>query len=99
MRVLSGPHCNSYLSVLEEEEITFAPTYRFERGTREKYAYTKQKATGVGENSCLFRSMWQSREITPTEGSDLNQSLHFVPLYCFERSQYKEKDLTQIYGA
>lgn len=38
----------SCLSILEEEEITFAPTYRFERGTREKYAYTKQKATGVG---------------------------------------------------
>lgn len=30
-----------------EEEITFAPTYRFERDTREKYAYTKAKATGV----------------------------------------------------
>ncbi|XP_023379541.1 phosphatidylinositol 3,4,5-trisphosphate 5-phosphatase 1 [Pteropus vampyrus] len=30
----------------EEEEITFAPTYRFERLTRDKYAYTKQKATG-----------------------------------------------------
>lgn len=33
--------------VSEEEEITFAPTYRFERLTRDKYAYTKQKATGV----------------------------------------------------
>lgn len=31
----------------EEEEITFAPTYRFERDTRERYAYTKAKATGV----------------------------------------------------
>jgi len=30
-----------------EEEITFAPTYRFERDTRERYAYTKAKATGV----------------------------------------------------
>lgn len=35
------------MSVSEEEEITFAPTYRFERLTRDKYAYTKQKATGV----------------------------------------------------
>lgn len=33
--------------VSEEEEITFAPTYRFERLTRDRYAYTKQKATGV----------------------------------------------------
>ncbi|XP_018423157.1 PREDICTED: phosphatidylinositol 3,4,5-trisphosphate 5-phosphatase 1 [Nanorana parkeri] len=29
-----------------EEDITFPPTYRFERGTRERYCYTKQKATG-----------------------------------------------------
>ncbi|XP_060886531.1 phosphatidylinositol 3,4,5-trisphosphate 5-phosphatase 1 isoform X1 [Labrus mixtus] len=33
-----------------EEEITFAPTYRFERDTREKYAYTKAKATGTKYN-------------------------------------------------
>ncbi|KAM9832665.1 phosphatidylinositol 3,4,5-trisphosphate 5-phosphatase 1 [Neosynchiropus ocellatus] len=33
-----------------EEEITFAPTYRFERYTREKYAYTKAKATGTKYN-------------------------------------------------
>uniref|UniRef100_A0A8C2H037 phosphatidylinositol-3,4,5-trisphosphate 5-phosphatase n=1 Tax=Cyprinus carpio TaxID=7962 RepID=A0A8C2H037_CYPCA len=39
----------------EEEEITFAPTYRFERDTREKYAYTKAKATGV--HPTLWR-MW-----------------------------------------
>ncbi|XP_026201450.1 phosphatidylinositol 3,4,5-trisphosphate 5-phosphatase 1 isoform X1 [Anabas testudineus] len=34
----------------DEEEITFAPTYRFERETREKYAYTKAKATGTKYN-------------------------------------------------
>ncbi|XP_064186819.1 phosphatidylinositol 3,4,5-trisphosphate 5-phosphatase 1 [Anguilla rostrata] len=34
----------------EEEEITFPPTYRFERDTREKYAYTKAKATGMKYN-------------------------------------------------
>ncbi|KAI4892022.1 hypothetical protein NFI96_034231 [Prochilodus magdalenae] len=34
----------------EEEEITFPPTYRFERDTREKYAYTKAKATGTKYN-------------------------------------------------
>ncbi|XP_005919800.1 phosphatidylinositol 3,4,5-trisphosphate 5-phosphatase 1 [Haplochromis burtoni] len=33
-----------------EEEITFAPTYRFERDTRERYAYTKAKATGTKYN-------------------------------------------------
>lgn len=34
----------------DEEEITFAPTYRFERFTRDKYAYTKAKATGTKYN-------------------------------------------------
>uniref|UniRef100_A0A1A8JFY7 phosphatidylinositol-3,4,5-trisphosphate 5-phosphatase n=5 Tax=Nothobranchius TaxID=28779 RepID=A0A1A8JFY7_NOTKU len=34
----------------DEEEITFPPTYRFERETREKYAYTKAKATGTKYN-------------------------------------------------
>uniref|UniRef100_A0A452F6F1 phosphatidylinositol-3,4,5-trisphosphate 5-phosphatase n=1 Tax=Capra hircus TaxID=9925 RepID=A0A452F6F1_CAPHI len=38
----------------EEEEITFAPTYRFERMTRDKYAYTKQKATGVNFQAWLW---------------------------------------------
>lgn len=33
--------------LVDEEEITFPPTYRFERDTREKYVYTKAKATGV----------------------------------------------------
>ncbi|KTG08023.1 hypothetical protein cypCar_00002879, partial [Cyprinus carpio] len=33
-----------------EEEITFAPTYRFERDTRDRYAYTKAKATGTKYN-------------------------------------------------
>lgn len=31
----------------EEEEITFPPTYRLEKDTHERYAYTKAKATGV----------------------------------------------------
>ncbi|XP_076009366.1 phosphatidylinositol 3,4,5-trisphosphate 5-phosphatase 1 [Genypterus blacodes] len=34
----------------DEEEITFAPTYRFERDRRDKYAYTKAKATGTKYN-------------------------------------------------
>ncbi|NWX85336.1 SHIP1 phosphatase, partial [Nothoprocta pentlandii] len=46
----------------EEEEITFAPTYRFERGSREKYVYTKQKATGMKYNlpSWCDRVLWKS---------------------------------------
>ncbi|KAK9401010.1 phosphatidylinositol 3-4-5-trisphosphate 5-phosphatase 1 [Crotalus adamanteus] len=47
---------------LEEEEITFAPTYRFERNTRENYIYTKQKATGMKYNlpSWCDRVLWKS---------------------------------------
>ncbi|XP_076583362.1 phosphatidylinositol 3,4,5-trisphosphate 5-phosphatase 1 [Chaetodon auriga] len=46
----------------DEEEITFAPTYRFERDTREKYAYTKAKATGTKYNlpSWCDRVLWKS---------------------------------------
>ncbi|XP_066565259.1 phosphatidylinositol 3,4,5-trisphosphate 5-phosphatase 1 isoform X2 [Amia ocellicauda] len=46
----------------EEEEITFAPTYRFERETRERYAYTKAKATGTKYNlpSWCDRVLWKS---------------------------------------
>ncbi|XP_061895445.1 phosphatidylinositol 3,4,5-trisphosphate 5-phosphatase 1 isoform X2 [Entelurus aequoreus] len=45
-----------------EEEITFAPTYRFERYTRDKYAYTKAKATGTKYNlpSWCDRILWKS---------------------------------------
>lgn len=45
-----------------EEDITFPPTYRFERGTRERYCYTKQKATGVKYNlpSWCDRVLWKS---------------------------------------
>lgn len=30
-----------------EEEISFPPTYRYERGSRDTYVWQKQKATGV----------------------------------------------------
>lgn len=36
-----------FWSHLEEEDITFAPAYRYERHTYERYVYTKAKATGV----------------------------------------------------
>ncbi|XP_030072015.1 phosphatidylinositol 3,4,5-trisphosphate 5-phosphatase 1 [Microcaecilia unicolor] len=46
----------------EEEEITFPPTYRFERCTREKYVYTKQKTSGIKYNlpSWCDRILWKS---------------------------------------
>ncbi|KAM4695186.1 phosphatidylinositol 3,4,5-trisphosphate 5-phosphatase 1 [Discoglossus pictus] len=45
-----------------EEEITFPPTYRYDRGSRERYCYTKQKATGIKYNlpSWCDRVLWKS---------------------------------------
>lgn len=50
--------------ITDEEEITFAPTYRFERDRRDKYAYTKAKATGV--SSCLLRCSFPSVAHVPS---------------------------------
>jgi hypothetical protein len=46
----------------EEGVIDFAPTYRYERGTRERYASQKQKATHVKINvpSWCDRVLWRS---------------------------------------
>ncbi|XP_069748303.1 phosphatidylinositol 3,4,5-trisphosphate 5-phosphatase 2A isoform X2 [Narcine bancroftii] len=45
-----------------EEEITFPPTYRYERGSRDMYACHKQKPTGVRTNvpSWCDRILWKS---------------------------------------
>lgn len=39
------------LPSLGEEEISFPPTYRYERGSRDTYAWHKQKPTGVSEEN------------------------------------------------
>lgn len=41
---------------LGEEEISFPPTYRYERGSRDTYAWHKQKPTGVSEKYGLGES-------------------------------------------
>ncbi|XP_043913229.1 phosphatidylinositol 3,4,5-trisphosphate 5-phosphatase 2A-like [Protopterus annectens] len=45
-----------------EEEITFPPTYRYDRGTRDSYAWQKFKTTGVKINvpSWCDRILWKS---------------------------------------
>uniref|UniRef100_A0A8B9UKP6 phosphatidylinositol-3,4,5-trisphosphate 5-phosphatase n=1 Tax=Anas zonorhyncha TaxID=75864 RepID=A0A8B9UKP6_9AVES len=45
-----------------EEEITFPPTYRYERGSRDTYVWHKQKPTGVRTNvpSWCDRILWKS---------------------------------------
>uniref|UniRef100_A0A8C4R8Z8 phosphatidylinositol-3,4,5-trisphosphate 5-phosphatase n=1 Tax=Eptatretus burgeri TaxID=7764 RepID=A0A8C4R8Z8_EPTBU len=45
-----------------EEEIAFPPTYRYERGTRDSYAWQKFKTTGVRVNvpSWCDRILWKS---------------------------------------
>ncbi|XP_063806969.1 phosphatidylinositol 3,4,5-trisphosphate 5-phosphatase 2 isoform X1 [Pseudophryne corroboree] len=45
-----------------EEEITYPPTYRYERGSRDTYVYHKHKPTGVRTNvpSWCDRILWKS---------------------------------------
>ncbi|KAG9467668.1 hypothetical protein GDO78_014513 [Eleutherodactylus coqui] len=45
-----------------EEEITFPPTYRYERGSRDTYVWHKHKPTGVRTNvpSWCDRILWKS---------------------------------------
>ncbi|XP_028911295.1 LOW QUALITY PROTEIN: phosphatidylinositol 3,4,5-trisphosphate 5-phosphatase 2 [Ornithorhynchus anatinus] len=45
-----------------EEEISFPPTYRYERGSRDSYVWHKQKPTGVRTNvpSWCDRILWKS---------------------------------------
>ncbi|XP_043976113.1 phosphatidylinositol 3,4,5-trisphosphate 5-phosphatase 2A [Gambusia affinis] len=45
-----------------EEEISFPPTYRYERGSRDTYVWQKQKATGMRTNvpSWCDRILWKS---------------------------------------
>ncbi|XP_025051004.1 phosphatidylinositol 3,4,5-trisphosphate 5-phosphatase 2, partial [Alligator sinensis] len=45
-----------------EEEITFPPTYRYEKGSRDTYVWHKQKPTGVRTNvpSWCDRILWKS---------------------------------------
>ncbi|KAK6296469.1 hypothetical protein J4Q44_G00326110 [Coregonus suidteri] len=45
-----------------EEEISYPPTYRYERGSRDTYVWQKQKATGMRTNvpSWCDRILWES---------------------------------------
>ncbi|KAM8975578.1 phosphatidylinositol 3,4,5-trisphosphate 5-phosphatase 2 [Pelodytes ibericus] len=49
-----------------EEEITFPPTYRYERGSRDTYVWHKHKPTGVRTNvpSWCDRILWKSHPET-----------------------------------
>uniref|UniRef100_A0A3Q3IRW5 phosphatidylinositol-3,4,5-trisphosphate 5-phosphatase n=1 Tax=Monopterus albus TaxID=43700 RepID=A0A3Q3IRW5_MONAL len=51
-----------------EEEISFPPTYRYERGSRDTYIWQKQKATGMRTNvpSWCDRILWKSYPETHT---------------------------------
>ncbi|KAM4045559.1 LOW QUALITY PROTEIN: phosphatidylinositol 3,4,5-trisphosphate 5-phosphatase 2 [Anomaloglossus baeobatrachus] len=52
--------------VAGEEEITFPPTYRYERGSRDTYVWHKHKPTGVRTNvpSWCDRILWKSHPET-----------------------------------
>lgn len=72
-----------FLLIVDEEEITFAPTYRFERDTREKYAYTKAKATGV--SLCLVRCFPCMAPVRPHNAETLQATTEWNkwPRTCF----------------
>ncbi|KAM6178423.1 phosphatidylinositol 3,4,5-trisphosphate 5-phosphatase 1 [Rhynchocyon petersi] len=87
----------------DEEEITFAPTYRFERLTRDRYAYTKQKATGMKYNlpSWCDRVLWKSYPLVHVvcqsygDTSDIMTSDHSPVFATFEAgvtSQFVSKN-------
>ena len=44
------------LLLAAEEEISFPPTYRYERGSRDTYVWQKQKATGVRVHSQQYHT-------------------------------------------
>jgi len=45
--MLWGLECLGCLCFTGEEEVTFPPTYRFQKWTRDRYVWEKFKATGV----------------------------------------------------
>lgn len=53
---LGSPEPHLCPASLGEEEISFPPTYRYERGSRDTYAWHKQKPTGVSEKNGLGTS-------------------------------------------
>jgi len=61
-QLLQQRRSKNVLFGFEEPVVTFKPTYRYERGTRQSYAYAKQKASGIKINvpswcdRCLHRS-------------------------------------------
>uniref|UniRef100_A0A2K5F0I5 phosphatidylinositol-3,4,5-trisphosphate 5-phosphatase n=1 Tax=Aotus nancymaae TaxID=37293 RepID=A0A2K5F0I5_AOTNA len=78
----------------EEEEITFAPTYRFERYTRDKYAYTKQKATGVtnGQPHLCPAVSWKNNPCTTTDIMTSDHSPVFATFEAGVTSQFVSKN-------
>lgn len=68
---------------LGEEEISFPPTYRYERGSRDTYAWHKQKPTGVSGN-CSLGNPSQFQEVRRLAAKDLGLQL-LLKLMCISR--------------
>lgn len=63
LRTLMATPGHPFYFGFEEGAITFAPTYRYKRGTREEYAFEKLKAAGVikiNVPSWCDRVLWRS---------------------------------------
>eukprot|EP00040_Diaphanoeca_grandis_P005099 m.31381 g.31381 ORF g.31381 m.31381 type:complete len:982 (-) comp16450_c0_seq1:290-3235(-) len=61
-QLLQQRRARNVLYGFEEPAVTFKPTYRYERGTRQTYAYAKQKSSGIKINvpSWCDRSLHRS---------------------------------------
>lgn len=62
---------------LGEEEISFPPTYRYERGSRDTYAWHKQKPTGVSGNYRLGEPSFWFQGVRRWDAKDRVSAIYF----------------------
>lgn len=80
-----GPRSPCHLRVLipGEGDISFPPTYRYERGTRDTYVWQKSKPTGVSSRVFLqARHLWGQGQ-QGAEGAAWGCSVPTAPSTCF----------------
>ncbi|NXO31619.1 SHIP2 phosphatase, partial [Cisticola juncidis] len=77
-----------------EEEITFPPTYRYERGSRDTYVWHKQKPTGVGARAGGVRE-WKTLQSESPPIPHPYQVRTNVPSWC-DRILWKSYPETHV---
>ncbi|NXR47517.1 SHIP2 phosphatase, partial [Hippolais icterina] len=77
-----------------EEEITFPPTYRYERGSRDTYVWHKQKPTGVGAGAGAVGE-WRTPQSASPPTAHPCQVRTNVPSWC-DRILWKSYPETHV---